>query len=95
MDTQQQRVRSCSRKSVIERLGTHVVRNRFAYQLTSDLYKKIWDNAAKVRHLVDSLIKTMPEVFSRGIQDGVSTLGALTRIGKNARHPTTTIGLPP
>ena len=78
MDTQQQRrARSCSRKSVIERVGTPRGSKQICIPMTSDPYKKIWDNAAKVRHLVDSLIKTMPEVFPRGIQDGYQLSGHL------------------
>lgn len=49
-------------------------------------YKRIWDNAAKVRHLVDSLIKTMPEVFPRGIQDGYQLSGHLEPISVGAKR---------
>lgn len=77
MDTQHQKVRSCSRKSVIERVGTPRGSKQICIPMTSDLYKRIWDNAAKVRHLVDSLIKTMPEVFPCGIQDGYQLSGHL------------------
>lgn len=78
MDIQQQkRVRSCSRKSVSKKVGTPRGSKQICIPMTRDPYKKIWDNAAKVRHLVDSLSKTMPEVFPRGIQDGYQLSGHL------------------
>ena len=55
MAQQQRRVQSCSLKLVIERVGTPRGSKQTCIPMRSDLYKRIWDYAAKVRHLVARL----------------------------------------
>jgi len=45
--------------------------------MTRDIYDRIWGDATEVRHFLDPLIQTSPELFPQGVQDGYQLTGHL------------------
>lgn len=78
MEAQQQRkIRSCSRNATSRDIDTPRGSKQICIPMTKDLYQSIWHNSVEVRHLVDSHIKIMPEVFPPEIQEGYQLAGRL------------------
>lgn len=73
----QQRTRSCSRQRLPHQEGTPRGAKQICIPMTRELYDRIWDDAAKVRELLQGLIGTWPELFPAGIQHGFQLTGRL------------------
>ena len=73
----QQRTRSCARQPRARAQGTPRGCKQICVPMTRDMYDRIWNDAAEVRRFLEPLIKTMPELFPEGIQDGYQFTGHL------------------
>lgn len=79
MKTQQKKkVRSCSRDmAAIDKMITLRGSKQICIPMTQSIFKKIWNKPLDVRHFVNSLIKTMPEVLPHNIKNGYQLTGRL------------------
>lgn len=78
----QKRTRSCSRERFRQAEGTPRGAKQICIPMTRELYDRIWDDAAKVRELLQALIGTWPELFPAGIQSGWHLSGHLAESRK-------------
>lgn len=73
----QQRTRLCVRQPRTRAQGTPRGCKQICIPMTRDMYDRIWNDAAEVRRFLEPLIKTMPELFPEGIEDGYQLWGRL------------------
>ena len=73
----QRKTRSCSREAGPQREGTPRGSRQICIPMMRDSYDRIWSRAGEVRCLLDALIKSSPELFPQGIQDGYHLTGRL------------------
>ena len=78
----QQRTRSCSRQPRLSGSGVSRGSRQICIPMTSELYHRIWNDAAKVRCYLEPLLQNMPELFPDGMQDGYQLSGHLPESAK-------------
>lgn len=77
-----QRTRSCSRGRMPRDEGTARGSRQICIPMTRDLYDRIWHDAGQVRRFLEPLIRTSPELFPKGIEEGCQLTGRLPESAK-------------
>ena len=78
----QERTRRCSRGRIPPKEGTPRGSRQICIPMTSDIYRRIWDDAGEVRRFLEPLIRTSPELFPQGMQEGFQLTGRLPESDK-------------
>lgn len=73
----QRRTRSCSRERLPQGEGTPRGSRQICIPLTREIYDGIWSDAVEVRSYLEPLLKSSPELFPKGIEDGFQLTGRL------------------
>ena len=73
----QPRTRSCARERMPLDESTPRGSKQICIPMTRDVYDRIWNDAGKVRRLLNPLIQTSPELFPVGIEEGFQLTGHL------------------